>query len=73
VIYLLISRCMVYACDFLVICYHWIGYFPRLIVVLALCFYFLNIHGVVGFYIYYFFYWCSVSLWLLIGTNALEA
>ena len=65
---LLISRFMVYACDFLVMCYHWHGSFPRLTIVLSLPWQFLDIHGVVGLSTC-FFYWHSCSLWLWVGKK----
>lgn len=45
---MLVLGCVVYACDSLVMCYSWHGYFPGLAVVLTLPFHFLDIHGVVG-------------------------
>ena len=41
--------CMVYACDFMVICYHCHVDLPKLTMVLAMPFHFLDSHGVVGF------------------------
>ena len=39
---------MVYACRFLVMCFHWHGDFPRLLMVLSLPLFFLDSYGVVG-------------------------
>ena len=46
---LLIFGCMIYACDSLVMCYHWHGELFGLTVLLSFSFQFLDNHGVVGF------------------------
>jgi len=64
---------MVYACDFLVMCYHWHGDLFGLTMVLALPCNFLDRHGVVGFPLDCFMVGAHNSLWLWVGTNALES
>ena len=70
------------ACVFLVICCLWHGNLPRLIVVLAFPFHFLDNHCIVGFSTFYFVicakvpYGCGLSYYFLelfIGTNVVEA
>ena len=68
-----IYGCVVYACDFMVMCCHWHSIFPRLIVVLAFPCHFLDSHNVVVFPLDVFLTGAHNSLQLCVGINALEA